>query len=49
MLLKEAFEIVLCLANDNVIDDPELKDEQDRQNEAIEIVQQFYEANVEKA
>jgi hypothetical protein len=53
MTLKEAFEIVLSLANDNVLDDSivandeDLKEEQEHQNEAVELVQQYFETHIE--
>jgi len=38
MDIAEAFQIVLDLARQNVIDDPDMQDEHDRQLEAINII-----------
>jgi hypothetical protein len=43
MNITEALEIVLDLANQNVIDDPEMKEETLKQNEAIERVAYYLE------
>lgn len=43
MKLSEALQIVLELANENIIDDPEYQEEKERQEEAVEIVEKHLE------
>lgn len=46
MDIEEAFEMVLELAQQNVIDDPEMKEESNRQQLAIDTVQDFAMNNI---
>jgi len=48
MNITTALEIVLDLANQNVIDDPEMKEETSKQNEAIEWVTYYLENFIKK-
>lgn len=48
MNITTALEIVLDLANQNVIDDPEMKEEASKQNEAIEWVAYYLENFIKK-
>jgi hypothetical protein len=48
MNITTALEIVLDLANQNVIDDPEMKEETLKQNEAIEWVAYYLENFIKK-
>ena len=48
MNITKALEIVLELADQNVVDDPEMKEETLKQNEAIEWVTYYLENFVKK-
>lgn len=41
MDLAEAFQIVIDLARENIIDDPEFTDERIRQEEALKMIEDF--------
>jgi hypothetical protein len=48
MNITKALEIVLDLASQNVIDDPEMKEERLKQNDAIEWVAYYLENFIKK-
>ena len=46
MKLEDAIEIVLELARQNIIDDPEMQEESEKQIEATNVVEDFFVNNV---
>ncbi len=46
MKLERAIEIVLELARDNIIDDPDMIEETEKQTEAANVVEDFFVNNV---
>jgi hypothetical protein len=46
MKLEEAIELVLELARQNIIDDPDMQEESEKQTEATNVVEDFFVNNV---
>ncbi len=46
MKLEQALEIVLELARQNIIDDPDMQKESEKQTEATNVVESFFVNNV---
>lgn len=46
MKLEQAIEIVLELARQNIIDDPDMQEESEKQTEATNVVEDFFVNNV---
>jgi hypothetical protein len=46
MKLEQAIEIVLELARQNIIDDPDMREESEKQTEATNVVEDFFVNNV---
>lgn len=46
MKLEEAIELVLELARQNIIDDPNMQEESEKQTEATNVVEDFFVNNV---